>query len=298
MDLNEAMMMLSKKDTPPSDTTIEKEDQGEINHSAAVETPETTTEAGTETEVAKEDTPPSDTPPETYEVPYNGETLKVTIDELKKGYMREADYQYKRGEDAKLAKATQAKLDELNEKLTQVEVELQLESDWFDSGEAKELRELDPDAYLLRFEKAQNKVRSYQEAKAVRDKERNERRQLKAKEESDKLFTAIPDWIDQGLRTKEAQDAVKTLQKYGFNESEINDFGGAIDHRHLWMARQLARLEAVQAQDPTQKKVNTAPKSSTPESPSSKEQIGQKKYRDNMAKLKKTGRIEDALALF
>ena len=247
-----------------------------------------------EIEEATEETPQSETEPETFEVPYNGETQKLTLDELIKGNMMQRDYQFKRGKTAEIEKAAQAKFDEFSSKLKDFEVNLLDDTKWFETEEAKELRDLDPDAYIKRYESTQDKVKKYEDAKRIRDEELSNKEKMRVESERDKLIAALPEWMDLKTQQSESVEAINSLIEFGFSQKE---FEKIYDHRMIVMGRELAKMRKIMKQDVSGKKVNKPIKVAEPGSTSTKEQSETKKAKDLRAKLKKSGKMQDALRL-
>lgn len=247
-----------------------------------------------ETETEATETPSGDTEVETFNVEYNGETHAMTLEALIKGNMMERDYQFKRGKTAEIERAAQTKFDEFNQQFQAFETDLKAEADWFNTSEAKELREDDPDGYLKKMESIQSKTDRYKRAKDVRDKELNEQKTQRTKVEQDKLLSAIPDWLDASTQQADIAEIVKTLSDNGFSQDDINSIQ---DHRLFLMARKLSKLASIEASDISGKKVNNAPKSATPGTTVAKETSQNKTRQDLRAKLKKSGRFADAMRL-
>jgi len=282
-------------ETPTGDTeTVEAQPVEEVA--------EVTEEAATETAEETTDTPTGETEVVTYEVPYNGETLKLTIDELIKGNMMERDYQFKRGNQTEKERKAEAKFDELSGVLDQLKTDIVDESAWFKSDAAKELREDDPDAYLNRYEQAQAKAHRYEGAEALRTQQKQDKKLAKQNAELEKLNTAVPDWLDQAVRERDTTAIVTTLGDMGYSQDEMN---GLSDHRTFLMAHKLnqmtaklAKFEQIQNVDTSSNKVTTTTKVLTPGTTQTESRTQSKTRQDGMAKLKQTGRFDDALRLF
>ena len=302
-DLMGALERFNDAETPSSDTEAElttgSGEKPELVEEVASSEP--IEDSASETDEEPEETPESDTDPETFEIPVGDGTEKVTLEELKKGYMRERDYQFKRGEDAKKAKANDAKFDELSRALDQFETDLRKEAEWFDSSEAKELRDLDDPDYWKRYADIQEKANRYQKANEVRSKELEERRQKRIEEGRGKLRDAIPDWLDPAVQQKDINNIVSTMLDVGYAQEDIDSVE---DYRTFLMARRLMiaeseldRLKSIKSQDISGKKVNKPPKSASPGAASTKESVKTKTTRDLRSNLKKTGNFNDALRL-
>ena len=200
--------------------------------------------------------------------------------------MRESDYRKKSMSVAELKKEAEAKLSELDTKIDDAAVLLDLDLDYLESEEGKQLREDDPDKYLRKLEKAKQKsekIKAYKE-------ERRQQEILKA--ENERLTQKIPDWLDPDVRTKESQEIMNLLLEEGYTEDELSRLS---DHRVFVLARDKLKLKKIMNQDLSKKEVKSPPKSANPGTSEKKfTKTKDQKLRD---KLSKTHHQNDAAAL-
>ena len=228
-----------------------------------------------------------------YRVKVDGEELEVTLDELQKGYMMGKDYTRKTMSLAEQRKQVEAKIAEIDSNLEEAKSVIDLELDWFDSEEAKELRQYDPDEYLKRFEKIKGKADKFQKLKAKRESEISAVRQEQLKKEQELLRQKIPDWMDETTVQREYPKLVESMKSVGFDENELT---GISDHRMMVLARKAMLYDQIMSQDISGKKVKTPPKSATPGTPKSPTEASDRKIKEMRERLRKKGDMSSASA--
>lgn len=245
-------------------------------------------------EEPKAETPEGDTEQEVqkYKVKVDGEEFEVPLDELKLGYMRESDYRKKTSKAAEMRKELESKLTSLDEKVKDAEALLEIDLNFMESEEGKQLREENPEKYLKRVESIQkkaDKLKSYKEEKQKRESETKAER---IKREQELLKAKISDWLDEDIKAKESKEIVSYLKKQGYTEEEI---AGLEDHRIFVTARDAVKLEKIMNQDLSDKETKRPPKSAKPGSSEKKPvKSREDKLRD---KLSKSHHMNDAAAL-
>lgn len=236
------------------------------------------------------DTEPTDT---RYKVKVDGEELEVTLDELQKGYMMGKDYTRKTMSLAEQRKQVEAKIAEIDSNLEEARSVIDLELDWFESDEAKELRQYDPDEYLKRFERIKGKADKFQRLKAKRESETAALRQEQLKKEQELLRQKVPDWLDDTVVQREYPRLVESMKSIGFGEDELT---GISDHRMMVLARKAMLYDQIMSQDVSGKKVKTPPKSATPGTPKSPTEASDRKSKELRERLRKKGDMTSASA--
>jgi hypothetical protein len=150
------------------------------------------------------------------------------------------------------------------------------------------LLDTDPVEYLKQkaeFDKAQRAIGTL---KAQGDA----KHQAYVQDQTRKLMEANPEWTDQAVYSKDMGSIVNYLKSTGASEKEIADIA---DHRIFLMARDAAKYRALQEQkaEVTKKIHKTPVKVERPGVPSGTD--GQH-HRDAMARLRKSGSLDDAAA--
>lgn len=228
-----------------------------------------------------------------YKVKVNGEELEVTLDELQKGYMMGKDYTQKTMNLAEQRKQVEAKVADIDASLNDAREIIDLELEWFESEEAKELRDYDPDQYLKRFERIKTKAEKFEKLKAKRESEKTAIQQEQIKKEQELLRQKIPDWLDDNTVQKEYPRLVESMKQIGFSDAEMQSIS---DHRMMVLARKAMMYDQIMSQDITGKKVKAAPKSATPGTPKSPTEASDRKIKELREKVKQTGNMNSAAA--
>lgn len=271
--IRSALFGSEPKQPPVEEQSVETENEAEV-----VETADT---GDTEPTEAK------------YKVKVDGEELEVTLDELQKGYMMGKDYTRKTMSLAEQRKQVEAKVAEIDASLEEAKSVIDLELEWFDSEEAKELRQYDPDEYLKRFEKIKGKADKFQKLKAKRESEIAAVRQDQLKKEQELLRQKIPDWLDEATVQREYPKLVESMKSIGFGEDELT---GISDHRMMVLARKAMMYDQIMSQDITGKKVKAAPKSASPGTPKTAAEVSDRKVKELREKVRQSGDMRQAAA--
>lgn len=227
----------------------------------------------------------------TYRVKVNGEEVDVTIDELQKGYMMGKDYTQKTMSLAEQRKALEAKTAQVDADLDDARDILVSELEWFDSQEAKELRQYDPDEFLKKFERVKDKADKFDRIKAQRDAEKAQWHQEYLKKEQELLRQKIPEWLDDAAVQREYPKLVEALKNIGYQETEVQAMS---DHRLLVMARKAMLFDQIMNQDVSGKKVKSPPKSASPGSPKSPTEVSDRKSKELREKVRQKGDMQSA----
>jgi hypothetical protein len=164
-----------------------------------------------------------------------------------------------------------------------------------------ELKENDPVGYAVKIaeitEKKENLSAVQQErAKIAQQQQLDQKRFLQQKvvEEAQKLSQILPEFSDPN-KGEQLRNEIRAYGKsVGFTDAEMSN---VIDHRHVLMLRKAQLYDQLQKNKPNvTKKVNSAPKmvkSGNKVDPSNRDV-----RKKNMAKLKQSGKVRDAVALF
>lgn len=247
-------------------------------------------------------------------VKVDGEESKVSMSELRASYQMQEAAEKRLNESKEKAKALNQAVAEKSEQLNaQFSVAARLIANAesiLNSDEASidpNLRMNDPAEWSAREREIDKRRQNlaqlkhdaqgeYQKAaqhtKAERDKQLAEIIQG----EQLKLSTAIPEWANEAFATAEKAKVSKYLQSVGFSEQELNQ---AYDSRMIVMARKaMLHDERDTKIEPQKKRLKTIPKTLSSGAKKSENQT-QIEQRDRLkAKLKSSGKLEDAMALF
>ena len=228
-----------------------------------------------------------------YKVKVNGEEVEVSLDELQKGYMMGKDYTQKTMNLAEQRKAVEAKVAEIDANLNDAKELLGLELEWFESAEAKELRQYDPDEYLKRFERIKGRADKFERLKAKREGEKAELQRQQIAKEQELLRQKVPEWLDDATVQREYPKLVESMKSLGFDDAELQ---GISDHRMMVLARKAMLFDQIMSQDISGKKVKAAPKSATPGTPKSPTEASDRKIKEMRERLRKKGDMNSAAA--
>lgn len=221
-------------------------------------------------------------------------TDDVDFDQLPKGLMMESDYRKKTMSLAEERKAFESKQAEVSKKITDLEDMLMYEAKWLEGDEAKQLREVDSDAYLDKYEKLKSKAEKLKRYKDEQQEESSKKLEEKVKAEIEKYTDVIPEWLDHNSKNDDLLKMEKTLSKAGFSEDDLKSFWG-IDHRLMSLFRKASLYDAIQSQQIDKKRVKDVPKSTKPSSTSSGE-VEKTVLQKKLEKARSSGKIRDAQA--
>lgn len=287
-----------------------KEELSQDNQPQEQEKMETETEAPAEEQVSEEVSQDENSESQiqeqdsTYKVKVAGQEFDVTLDELRAGYSRDADYRRKTEELANDRKSFQSetekqrqdysqRLSELNQLVSLTQEQLNSE---FKDLDLEKLYEEDPtEAARLehKMRKKQEKLAdSIQKVKAEQQKQF----QQVVSDQQRILVTKLPEFADAEKATKLKTDMRSYLQSYGFRDQEI---GQIYDHRIVMLVNDAMKYRSMQKLKP-----NLASKMAKPGKVLSsgvkktKADVNFAQKREKLGRLKKSGSIKDAQSIF
>lgn len=234
----------------------------------------------------------------TYTVKVRGAEVKVTLDELQRGYSRTEDYKAKTAELAEQRRAAEqtkaefaARAQRLDEALSQAPFDPVLaegmKTDW------QALARENPAEYVARRAEFDGKIQRVQQLQQMREDAARQSAQQRLAESDARMREAVPEWADEGKRKALQTDLARTLESYGFAPDE---FRHVADHRVLLVARDAMLYRQMQDQRKAaeaKKAVPTPPRTVTPGAPQGKTTSPEVKALINKAK---SGRTEDQVA--
>lgn len=301
LNTNSAASLIANLIDPPEVKAPEAEKVQEPAEPAAE--PEVTAEAETaEPEAeATEDDP-------TVTIKIDGKDVEVKLSELKNGYQRQADYTRKTMEVAEQRKAAEAeKSKALQERQAYAEnlqrMQIQLEgalqeqqkTDW------ERLLNESPQEYLKQMHLAQQRQAALQENYAKQREvgeqlraEQEQSRQAYLREQQEELLAKLPDWKDEAKSKAERTALREYLVKEGFSPEAVDSVSEA---KAVLVARKAMLYDQLMSKaQAAAKKVSTLP--TKVERPGAGEAPGLDKRSSAFQKLSKSGRVEDAAAVF
>lgn len=240
---------------------------------------------------AEPETPESDTEEELYTVKVNGEEKRVSLEELRKGYMMESDYRQKTSQVSKKRELLDEQQAKLEKELDEARSFIEFEAAELDSPEMQELKDYDPEAYWKRVDAVKTKAERFKKTQEKQRARLEEKHAELIRQEQEKLKQAIPDWIDTEKMTSETNKLTSLLRSSGFTDSEISSFS---DHRLIVLARKAMLYDAINSGDVDSKKVKKAPISAQPASKQPALTAKQKRTQEAKARLRDTGRVNHA----
>ena len=244
-----------------------------------------------------------------YKVKASGEEIEVTLDDLIKGYQREADYTKKTQTLAEQRKQVEAERSEIEQAKTvrdQYQARLALIETALKSREPQEnleaLKETDPIGFAVKVaEQTQRKDQlqaiQLERARIAQQQQAEQTQNLNSHlaVEAHKLAEAIPEYADKQKSVQVKKDIRDYAKKIGWSDEELASVYDSRAVLTLYRAMQYDNLISNKAN--VTKKVNEAPKMlKAGVSRQTDANADQTKKAQN--KLKQTGNIRDAASVF
>lgn len=114
--------------------------------------------------------------------------------------------------------------------------------------------------------------------------------------EQQKLMEKLPEWQDETVSRAEKGKISEYLMREGFTQEDI---ASASDHRLILIARKAMLYDqGQQKNEVAKKKILKVPKVMKPGTPKPAEQINRERLKEQKERLRKSGKMEDALALY
>ena len=310
-------VLLSQLQTPTKEQPVEEEEQTEVEENTseqAMENAESVEEQvdnpdGLTADDLVEDTQVEETQePISYTVKVDGKDVEVTLDELQAGYSRQADYKRKsqvlaeqrKKADDELA-ATQQERQRYISQLEQFNTDADSKLDGFKSVDWTKLKEDDPMEYALK----RDQYRELQESKRLIAEEQQKetyKQQQDAQQawqeelsrQQEIVAKKLPDLVhpEKGPKLKQA---IKTFAiNKGFTEQEVDNL---IDARSVDILHKAMLYENLKNAKISKKKAKVVPKVTKPGAGVTKGEIDSEKVKQQRARLKRTGKVDDAAKL-
>ena len=292
------------EETKEAENTEEETPEGQVEEEVEEEVSAESEESEEELEiVAEEDLK--------YTIKVDGEEYEVGIDELKSGYQRQADYTRKSqalAEQRKGTEAIQSERQRLEQERQMYANGLQMLQEQqtaklqdFDKVDWETMKEEDPYQYMLKkdeYRDAQERVNNAAQQQVLIQQEQqaasNQARGQFVQQEYARLVAALPEWNDKDSTIK------KDIQEYatsvGFRPEEINQLA---DHRSVLVIKKAMEFDKLTKKvSPKRKAVKKVPNVQKAGRGTSKEDTAAENQKKKRARLRKTGKQDDAASLF
>jgi len=240
----------------------------------------------------------------TYKVKVAGQELDVTLDELKNGYSRDADYRRKTeelsydkkqfmSESEKQRQNYSSKLNEANQLLSVAQQQLQTE---INSADLEKLYEEDP----TEAARIEHRLRRKQEKlnQAMEKTQSEQRKQFESflSDQKKQLASKMPEFSDPTKASQLASSMKTTLNNYGFNDQEISQ---VYDHRIVMLVNDAMKYRNMQNSKPNlARKISKPGKVFSSGVKKDKADLNLTKRKEKLGRLKKSGNIKDATSIF
>lgn len=245
-------------------------------------------------------------------VKINGVEQEVTLSDLKNGYQMESDYRRKTADLSEQRKAFEKEREEITQELSQKYQEATQVTDFleqqlmgeYNSIDWNSIRHENPAEFAALKQEYNERYQQIQELKSSAAEQLTQQRQAQLikeqeamsamlAEQSQRLAEVIPEFGDPEKAKTLKAEMRDFLKQNGFEDVEI---GQVVDHRQVLLIRDAMAYRNLKSKGVEVKsKVKSAPRLQKP----GKKQVtsGEKTQRDKRARLKRTGRVEDAALL-
>lgn len=302
LDVNSAASLLATQfgEAPPVEPATAEQEQS--HEDAAVEA------LKAEQEQSEPESVEESEQPQKFTVKIDGKDVEVTLDELRNGYQRQADYTRKTMEISEARKAAEAEFNQARQERQVYAQQLQTYQQQLAQalGEQQninwqQLLESDPVEYLKQqhlynqrqaaFQSAQQEqARVWQQQQA----EQATHIQKFVSEQQEALLAKLPEWKDEARAKADKEELKNFLRENAFNDNEI---GNVLDHRQIVIARKAMMYDRLMSKaQAASKKVQTLPPKV--ERPGVTQTGNADQRTAAMKRLSKSGRVEDAASVF
>jgi len=293
----------------PETVETEQEDSADYEEAAEATEDEVVDADDVESELTEEVEEEELEEPQRFKVKAAGEEKEVTLEELMQGYQLGADYTKKTQELAENRKAVEAEAraileakqvrDTYAQRLQAIEQFLTSGQD--SSEDLAYMKENDPIGYAVKVaeltEKKEQLAQVRAEQERIAQQQQADRQQEMARlvqQEATKLSQVLPEFSDP-TKGEQIRNEIRNYGKsVGFTEQELSQ---VYDSRHVLMLHKAMMYDKLQKSKPAvNKKVAQAPKMVKS---GTKVKEGNRDIRkQQLNKLKQTGKVRDAAALF
>lgn len=239
-----------------------------------------------------------------YTVKVDGSEMEVTLDELLRGYQREADYTRKtselsleRSRHNDMMQQSQSEINQKLSKLTELTSAAQQElQNEYSNIDFEKLYEDDPVEAARLEHKMRKRAENLQQIQRETQENQMNEFQRYIQEQQAKVATLIPEFADPAKASKMKSDMRTYLTKLGYNDKEI---ASVYDSRQVMLIKDAMAFDKLKKSNVrVTKKVAKAPKVLKPGVAKTKAEQASKQRRDKLNRLKKTGGVRDAARVF
>lgn len=243
-------------------------------------------------EVSEAETPEGDKTPseQKHKVQVDGVEIEVTLEELRKGYMMEANYRNKTAALSRERETVEAKGKQVDQMIEDARALVEEKQNELTSEELLELKSYDPEAYIKRVEKIQADQKKLNDLLDKRKREQAERERKLLEKEQAAILDAFPEWSDKKVMQQQFGELMDVLKSFGYSDAELSSL---VDHRIFVLAQKAKLLEKLSQVKLDDKIVQAKPKALKPGS-NQESTNDLKKIRE---KFFKTGSKHDAMKL-
>ena len=244
----------------------------------------------------EEDKPPS------FTVKVDGKNVEVTLEELQKGYSREADYTRKTQQVSEERRAFQAEADLVRTERQQYSqllgsLKAQLQQNAAPQVDMDRLYHEDPIEWVKQrelvrdAEKVHAAINSEQQRlSTIQAQEQYQSMQAHLAQQQDAMLKAIPEWVNPDKAKAEKTLLIEWGQKLGFSSDELKNI---FDHRAVVALRKAALYDQMMSKRGNiRPAVNNGPKPAKPGAAGRMDNTTDS--RRSQQRLAKTGRVNDA----
>lgn len=245
-----------------------------------------------------------------YRVKVNGDETEVTLDELVKGYQREADYTKKTqtlAEQRKAVEAEKATVEQAKQLRDQYAQRLQLIENTLKQQTPTEdleaLKEVDPIGYAVKVAERTEKEKQLavlraEQARIAQMQQAEQAEQIKkvVADEAQKLSKVLPEYADPKQGEQVRRDIRSYAQNIGFSDQELAQVYDSRAVLTLYKAMQYDKLMANKGE--INKKVEQAPKMLKTGVGKPTTSIESETTKKMKQQLRNSGKVADAAKLF
>ena len=295
-----------KQDSPePKKEESSNEDQPEEQEIKEEESQEETSEDVSQDEEQSDVQEKQDsTEEQLHKVKVAGQEFDVTLDELRNGYQRDADYRRKTEELSNDRKNFQSesekqrldysqKLNELNQSLSIAQQDLNAE---INSADLDKLYDEDPTEAARVERKLKKKQDALSQSLQKAQAEQKQQFETFLQDQQRKLVSKMPEFSDPAKASSLKANMKNTLNNYGFNDQEVAQ---VYDHRIVMLVNDAMKYRSMQNSKPNlAKKISKPSKVFSSGVKQGKTELNQKARKEKFSRLRKSGSVKDASSIF